>query len=389
MDIVKAKIQQAIRLLDEMNIDAWALFERETAMQKDPIHELVVGLDVVWNSLFLFTRRGDAIALVGNFDAADFVRSGRFTRVDSYVQGSAESIKKLISELDPKSVALNYSLDDPASDGLTHGMFSLLQSHLAGTTYAERIISAGPFINKLKSRKLPEEIARLEHAAVLATKVWATVSERIKPGMTEAEIGALIDAEIQKVGGTPSFPTIVNAGTKTNPGHGHPTDARIEPGELLHVDFGVKINDYCSDLQRLLYFRRPGEAQPPPKLIRAFDTVKMIIDETAKAARSGAKGVEIDSLARRLLKVHSYPEYEHALGHSLGRDVHDGGALLGPPWERYGNSPMIPIESDNVFTLELEIMLPGIGCVGLEEDVVVTDSGARFLCDRQTQLKVK
>ena len=389
MDIVKAKIQQATRLLEEMNIDAWALFERETAMQKDPTHDMVIGLDAVWNSLFLFTRRGDAIALVGNFDDDVFTRSGRFTRVQSYVKGAGDDIRKLLRQFDPRTLALNYSTDDPASDGLTHGMFLALQSYLAETPYAERIVSSQSFISKLRSRKLPEEIARLERAAVLATQAWAKAHEQIRVGMTEKEIGAVVDNMIRVVGGKPSFETIVNAGSKTNPGHGYPTDAQLDPGELLHVDFGVRIDDYCSDLQRLVYFRRPGETEPPQELIKAFGTVKSAIDETGKAACPGAKGFEIDALARRILREHGYAEYDHALGHQLGRDVHDGGGLLGPQWERYGNTPMIPLELGNVFTLELEIMLPGIGCVGLEEDVVITEHGVRFLCDRQTELPVK
>ncbi len=388
MDIVKAKIQQATRLLDEMNIDAWALFERETAMQKDPTHEMVVGLDAVWNSLFLFTRRGDAVALVGNFDADGYVRSGRFTRVQSYVKGAGEDIKKLLREVDPKTLALNYSIDDCASDGLTHGMFLLLQSYLADTPYAERIISSQPFISRLRSRKLPEEITRLERSAVLAIEAWDRATPQIRVGLTEKEIGAIIDGEIRKVGGEPSFETIVNAGAKTNPGHGSPTDARLDPGELLHVDFGIRFDDYCSDLQRLAYFRQPGESQPPPELTRAFETVRMIIDRTAEAARPGVRGFEVDALARQILRENGYPEYDHALGHQLGRSVHDGGALLGPQWERYGNTPLIPIEIGNVFTLELGIVLQDIGYVGLEEDVVITNGGARFLCDRQTALVV-
>ncbi|KAA3631186.1 MAG: M24 family metallopeptidase [Calditrichaeota bacterium] len=87
-----------------------------------------------------------------------------------------------------------------------------------------------------------------------------------------------------------------------------------------------------------------------------------------------------------MLKENGFPEYEHALGHQLGRDVHDGGALIGPKWERYGNSPMIPLEENNAFTLELEIILPGIGCVGLEEDIVITKTGGKFISPRQTEL---
>lgn len=389
MDIGKAKIVQATQLLEEMDIDAWALFERETNMQKDPTHAMVVGIDVVWISLFLFTRFGEAIALVGNFDKDEFERSGRFTQVQSYVHGAGEDIKRLFQQVNPKTIALNYSIDNSAADGLTHGMFLLLQSYLVDTPFAERIISSQEFTSRLRSRKLPDEIARLERAAVLATQAWAKAYEQIEAGMSEKHIAAVIDGEIRKVGGIPSFETIVNAGPKTNPGHGHPTDARIDPGELLHCDFGIRVDDYCSDLQRLVYFRQPGEAQPPDELVKAFEAVKMIISKTGDATRPGAKGFEVDALARRLLREKGYPEYEHALGHQLGRDVHDGGGILGPQWERYGSTPLTPVELGNVFTLELEIMLPGIGCVGLEEDVVIREQGARFLCERQTELLIK
>jgi Xaa-Pro aminopeptidase len=389
MDIVKAKIRQGTRLLDEMHIDAWALFERETLMQKDPLHDLVVGIDVAWSSLFLYTRRGDAIALVGNFDMDEFVRSGRFTQVDSYVQGAGQKIRDLLGRLDPKSLALNFSSSDPASDGLTHGMYRLLMSYLEGTPYAERIISSQEFVSRLRSRKLPDEIACIERAAVVATRAWERAAERIQPGLTEKDIAAILVAEMSNLGTVPAFEPIVNAGAKTNPGHGHPTDARLEPGDLLHVDFGCLVDHYCSDLQRLIYFRKPGEARPPDDLTRAFECVRQIIDETARVARPGRRGHEVDAVARRMLRDHGYPEYQHALGHQVGRSVHDGGGILGPQWERYGDTPLIAIEPGNVFTLELEIMLPGIGCVGLEEDVAIETDNTRFLCERQLQLPIK
>ena len=104
--------------------------------------------------------------------------------------------------------------------------------------------------------------------------------------------------------------------------------------------------------------------------------------------KPGARGFEIDAEAREMLKENGFDVYQHALGHQLGRDVHDGGALIGPKWERYGNAPMIPLELNNIFTLELEIILPGIGCVGLEEDIIVTENGAEYLCPRQTELVI-
>ena len=389
MDLVKEKIIQAGQLLQEMDIDLWLIFVRETMMQADPTMAMVVGHEVVWQSFFVFTSKGDAIALVGNFDAENFKKSGRFTEVSSYTIGVKEDFRELIKRLNPSKIAINYSPSNPAADGLTHGMYLLLREYLEGTPYQRRLISAEDFCTRLRSRKNSVEIKLIKDAALLANTAWERAVKEIKPGMTEIEIGAIIDRHIAKQGAANSFETIVNAGDKTRPGHSLPTRARLERGDLLHVDFGARLDGYCSDLQRLLYFKRAGEKRIPEALNAAFERVNDIITTAARKCRPGVKGYEVDSLARTLLTENGYPEYEHALGHQLGRDVHDGGGIIGPKWERYGVTPAIELEPGNVFTLELEIMLPGIGCVGLEEDVCVTKRGARFLCPRQTELIVR
>ncbi len=94
----------------------------------------------------------------------------------------------------------------------------------------------------------------------------------------------------------------------------------------------------------------------------------------------------MDAAARQELVARGYPEYFHALGHQVGRVAHDGGALLGPRWERYGNSPDVPIQAGEVYTLELGITVPGRGYLGIEEMVVVTPTGCRFLSERMLAL---
>jgi Xaa-Pro aminopeptidase len=388
MDLIKQKINQAFSILDELDTDLWLIFVRETPMMADPVLQLVVGEDPTWQSLFAFSRREDAIALVGNFDAELFSRSGRFSEVLTFVQDPKDQFRQIIERLDPRQIAINYSLDNPAADGLTHGMFTLLQQYLDGTPYIDRFISAGDIISRLRSRKLPVEVDRIARAAELTCKVWDESIPDIKPGMSEVEIAAIIDSRMAGHGATNSFHTIVNAGDKSVPGHGRPSEAKLESGDLLHVDFGIQLDDYCSDLQRLIYFMKPGESSPPESLMKAFNLVRDIITESAVACRPGKAGWEIDSIARKMLVENGYPEYQHALGHQLGRGAHDGGAVLGPQWERYGDTPNIPLEIGNAFTLELEIMLPEIGCVGLEEDVVLEESGAKFLCPRQQELTV-
>lgn len=389
MNIISEKVDQTRAILKELDIDLWLIFVRETTMQSDPAIPLVVGDDATWQSFFAFSKQGDAIALVGNLDVENFRRRDWYTEVIPYTQGVKEDFLALIKRLDPASIALNYSLNNSAADGLTHGMYLQICEYLKGTPYAERLVSAENLVTRLRSRKTESEIKRLTKAAVIADNVWLEVVNKIEIGMTEIEVAALIDSHIADAGVANSFETIVNAGDKTAPGHGQPTIAKIEPGDLLHVDFGARYKDYCSDLQRLLYFPRSGETAPPAELSDAFAMVNSIITATAEICRPGAIGHEVDALARRMLIDNGYAEYQHALGHQLGRGVHDGGGLIGPNWERYGITPTMPLEPGSVFTLELEIMLPGIGCVGLEEDITVTETGGRFLSRRQQELDIK
>ncbi len=386
MDLTKAKIEQALEILEELDIDLWLIFCRESDMMADPALSLAVGHSVVWQSAFFYSRNGETIALVGNYDVADFERGGRFKKVMPYVEDCGKEIRKIIKKINPRKIALNFSQSDDAADGLTHGMFLLLNEYLKGTVYSRRFVSSEQLMSLLRGRKTKEEIERLSAAAFLAADCWTQSLKEIRAGMAEIKIAEIIDSNIRKLGAVNSFDTIVNAGAKSSPGHGKPTEEVLEGGDLLHVDFGARLDGYCSDIQRLAYVRKPGESSAPEILIKAFNKVREIIDETSKLYKPGAKGYRIDAVARKMLRESGYKEYQHALGHQIGRSVHDGASIVGPKWKRYGRTPTIPLEEGNAFTVELGIELAGIGYVGLEEDLVVTENGGKFLCPRQTEL---
>jgi Xaa-Pro aminopeptidase len=103
--------------------------------------------------------------------------------------------------------------------------------------------------------------------------------------------------------------------------------------------------------------------------------------------KAGVEGWVVDEAARKIITGAGYPEYKHGLGHSVGLATHDGGPLLGPRWPRYGDSPTQPIQSSSVYTLELGVPTER-GYIGLEDEVLVTNSGADYISPAQKSLIV-
>jgi Xaa-Pro aminopeptidase len=114
--------------------------------------------------------------------------------------------------------------------------------------------------------------------------------------------------------------------------------------------------------------------------------IRTAIEQSRQAIKPGVTGNSIDVISREIVTDAGYPEFPHALGHQLGRVAHDGGALLGPLWEKYGESPNQTLEAGQVFTIEPSLIVPGYGCLGLEEDVLITENGAEYFTEPQTEI---
>ncbi len=110
------------------------------------------------------------------------------------------------------------------------------------------------------------------------------------------------------------------------------------------------------------------------------------IKDAAAAIRPGATGAAVDDVARGVVTAAGYPEYPHGTGHQIGRVAHDGGGGLLPRWERYGTTPMLPIEAGQCFTIEPRLTVEGHGVATCEDIVVVSDRGAAFLSRPQDRL---
>jgi len=391
--LVQEKVRQAIQILREKEIDVWMTFVRETSAGGDPVLPLIYGHDLTWHSALILTRSGRSIALLGDLEAEAARRTGSYETIIPYHQSIQEQLLRVLAELNPQQIAINYSKNDVHADGLSHGMYQVLCGYLEGSPYLEKLITAEPVIGAVRGRKTEEEVRRIKQAVETTRQIYQNTFEYAQVGMTEQDISSFMHQQVLQYGVKEAWDyqncPAVNSGPEAIIGHVGPTERRIEPGHLLHMDFGVQQDGYCSDIQRVMYFLRPGEGCAPAAVQTGFDTIVHAIQEAGRAMRPGVKGKDIDAIARGVVTRAGYPEYMYGTGHQLGRTVHDGAGLLGPEWERYGDTPNFPIEPGQVYTIEPGLKVEGFGYLGLEEDVLVTASGVEFLGQPQVELVVK
>ena len=393
VELIRAKHRQALGLMRERGIDTWLIqFARETGMRPDPLGYLVGG-SVTWPSAFLLNRDGATAAVVGTGDAGTFEATGLWSELRAFRAGPGKDLLDLLHKWDPKTLGVTWSESDDTADGITHGMYRLLEGLLAGTRFADRLVPAGELAGDVRGIKLPEEVAAIARAVQLTEELLERIERRLQPGITEIGLQREVHDWVRESGWKFSWDEeycpMVNFGQPAFLGHAGPTERALEPGDVIHVDIGLIVDGFASDLQRTWYWRRPGESEAPPDVRRTFDAVKAALAAGVAAIKPGAKGFEVDAASRSTVEEWDYPDPGFAFGHGCGRVAHDGGGLLGPEWERYGDSPRFTIREGNVFAVEMDLEVPGYGgVIGLEEEVVVTADGASYLSNPQRELKL-
>lgn len=388
MSVVKQKTDQAVQILNELDIDLWLTYVRKTSEVHDPaLYFLLEDRWLTWQSAIIISKQGHKIVICGRYDAANIEASGIYDRVLTYDQSIKEDLLAVLDEIKPKNIAINYSFDNIAADGLTHGMWLRLNKMLENTDYSDKLISSENLLAALRGRKTELELERIRKAVDFSELGHKKVSATAKIGMSEEEIEVMLLEFTKEHNLTVSYPPLVHVGPSTQIGHGKASpDIKMKKGDLITVDYGVFYEGYASDLQRLNYILQDGEDIPPTEVRRAFETCFKAISIGAEMLKPGVLGWEVDYAARKVITDAGYKEFMHALGHQIGRNVHDGGCLLGPKWEKYGQSVMYKVEEGQAFTLELHVYVENHGFCSIEEDVVVTKDGCEFLSDRQMEL---
>lgn len=388
--LVQEKVAQAKQILKEFDIDCWITFTRESQINGDPTLAFLVTADVTWHSAFIVTSSGRTHAIVGLYDQKTVEETGAYDEVVGFVEGIKEPLQNFLQELNPRQIAVNYSEGSEICDGLTHGMYLTLDKYLSEIGYQDRLISAEQIVSALRERKSKTELKSMLEAIRITELIFDKVAKFIKPGVTEKEIAEFMKQETARnkveFAWEETVCPAVFTGPETAGAHYAPSDRRVEKGQILNMDFGVKFNGYCSDMQRTFYILKDGETAAPPDVMKGFNTIVEAIERAKQAMKPGITGEEIDRIAREIVVQNGYEEFPHALGHQVGRFSHDGTALLGPAWEKYAQKPFRPLEEGMVFTLEPRLTVSDRGVATIEEMVLVTATGADWLSDPQKEI---
>lgn len=309
------------------------------------------------------------------------------TNITPYIYSSDQPFTPLLKELLSKNEVLSLGVE---ANNLT----------LAEYIRFKKLVKIVPLqIRSLRMKKTADEITKIKKACQIADLAFEKVIPQIKAGMTEKQIASFLENEIRDLGATISFRPIVAFGKNAAIPHHLTSDSprasvdarrgeagqRLKTNDLVLIDFGAKVDGYCSDMTRTFFHGNPTDEQK-----RVYNVVlqaqKKAIDylnqelqimnqgqvakdsprlrrvETGQRLKTGSKRINakmVDQIARKYIETKGYPSIPHSLGHGIGLEVHE------PPYLGPGSKDIL--EEGMVFSIEPGIYLSGKFGVRIED----------------------
>jgi Xaa-Pro aminopeptidase len=289
-------------------------------------------------------------------------------RVETVKHGLLREAGDAISKISRRGrVSVVYS---PAQ--LTVAQKQALDSATGGSV---RWVPSSGLVERLRAIKDADELSRMQQAADVISKTFCGVVPTIRPGITELELAAEIEYRMKRLGASgASFETIVASGARSAWAHARPTAKPLKKNELVVLDQGAILRAYCSDMTRTVFLGRSSE-----KVRRMYRAVLDAQEAAKNAIRPGAAVEAPDAAARRVLKKYGLARFfTHSTGHGLGLEVHEA--------PRLGKGERATLEEGMVVTVEPGVYLEGFGGIRIEDDVVVTSTGAQDLTSAPREL---
>ena len=383
----------------------WVMENRESS---DKLFTKYV-TDKLFSSTYVIVSKSIAYVFVHKLDEGN-IEVLQKDKCKIYVYDNYEKLREYILETleelkFPKNILLSYTtMSDENTDIISHS------SYLRVTKMFRRLYKENNFNFKVKSSEMNiyeiiskynnDEIDKLKLLARLTDDILKKAFESIKVNQSEKEIYEnTVKIANEYLENVKSKYNIVNYGMAWDVcpivlvgenlekgGHAMPSDKKINKGDTIYFDFGISATfeddtTLYTDMQRMGYFLKDQEGAAPESVQKVFDTLITSVSKGIKAMKPGVKAYKVDEIVRGEILDNNYPDYPHATGHPVGRDVHGAGALISYFTSKRANLKLV---ENGIYTLEPRVNIKNGGSI--EEMILVTKDGAIPLSDRQLEL---
>ncbi len=256
-------------------------------------------------------------------------------------------------------------------DNVTIGEFASLKKKVR-----VKFLQTSEIVEKLRVIKSPEETAHIRNAAKIGDIAFDFIKSKIIKGISEKDIALELEYFIKKNADDVAFPPIVAFNQNAAIPHYLPNNSQqITDNSLILLDYGVRVNGYCSDMTRVIFF-----GNPPANIAKAYQAVLEAQSLAINSLKKGAKCDPIDSLTKKYLTSRGYPEYLHGLGHGVGLAVHES--------PRLKKGSLEILQENMVVTVEPGIYLENQFGIRIEDLILLTKDGIEILSKSRKDLLV-
>ncbi len=371
-----------------MSLDTTARVERLVANAREHEHRpdallLYTPVNVRYLTGFTGSHALVLVNVAGRFGGHRFLTDFRY-KTQSAEQVSGELFVLEVIDDGKLLEALAEWLEESAQAGrlgfdeahTTVAQHDHLRELLSETSW--ELVPCGGLVERLRAVKDAAEIARIRAAAELADEALSRILQRGLAGRSEREVAIDLELQMRRLGGEPSFSSIVASGAHGALPHAEPRDEPIARDVFVTIDWGALHEGYCSDCTRT-YATGEGISA---KAREIYELVLRAQAQALEAVRAGPSGVELDAVARAIVEQAGHGEhFGHGLGHGVGMEVHEGPRLSRTAGED-------PIPAGSVVTVEPGVYLPGEYGVRIEDLAVVREDGHEVLTGLPKELTV-
>jgi Xaa-Pro aminopeptidase len=239
------------------------------------------------------------------------------------------------------------------------------------------LVRAPGLVQRLRAVKDGDEVEALRRACAVGDAALGELlaAGGLRPGRTEREVALDLEDRMRRLGATgPAFETILAAGANSAVPHHRPSDAVLQRGDLVKLDFGALVDGYHSDMTRTVVL---GPAAGWQRELHALVAEAQAAGRAALAP--GAEVTAVDAAARDVVeRAGRGEEFVHGLGHGVGLQIHEDPYV--------GKTGTGALAAGMVVTVEPGVYLEGRGGVRIEDTLVVRDAGPELLTHTTREL---